>query len=77
MYEELTPENDVVWAWNLFDVIPPPLITAGTGAANQQTRIFEVARDDGAVVWEIRMPARTGSYRAQRVWPRPLLRDAR
>jgi hypothetical protein len=51
------------------------LITAGTGRADERTRIFEVTREDGQVVWEMWMPPRTGSYRAQRIWPRPLLRE--
>lgn len=51
------------------------LITAGTGASGEQTRIFEVTRDDGRVVWELRMPERTSSYRAQRAWPPPLVRS--
>jgi hypothetical protein len=51
------------------------LVTAGTGRIDERTRIFEVTRKDGQVVWELRMPSRTSSYRAQRIWPKPLVRD--
>jgi hypothetical protein len=57
------------------------LIAAGrSGSAPEtpQSRVTEVAKDDGLVVWELRMPREQGAdygiYRAERVYPLPLVR---
>jgi hypothetical protein len=47
------------------------LITAGVRDATKQSRLFEVRRDDGRVVWEIALPADNGCFRAQRLSPPP------
>jgi len=57
------------------------LITAGrssSAATTPVSRVTEVAKDDGKVVWEMRMPRKQGTdyglYRAERVYPLPLVR---
>ncbi|MBN1760588.1 MAG: aryl-sulfate sulfotransferase, partial [Chitinispirillaceae bacterium] len=43
------------------------------------SRVTEIAKDDGKVVWELRMPREQGAdygiYRAERVYPLPLVRS--
>ena len=57
------------------------LLAAGRTSSAPETpvsRVTEVAKDDGKVVWELRMPRKQGAdygiYRAERVYPLPLLR---
>jgi hypothetical protein len=57
------------------------LITAGRSSSASTTpvsRVTEIAKDDGKVVWEMRMPRAQGAdygiYRAERVYPLPLVR---
>jgi hypothetical protein len=38
-----------------------------------ETRVFEVSKADGVVVWEFRLPNFFGVYRADRITP-PLVR---
>jgi len=45
------------------------LITAGVRGANAESRIFEVTKADGKVVWEFRLPADFGVYRSERITP--------
>jgi Arylsulfotransferase (ASST) len=45
------------------------LINAGIRDASKQTRIFEVRPSDGKVVWQMTLPANTGTYRAERITP--------
>ena len=49
------------------------LITAGVRGPSSQSRVFEVTKQDGQVVWEFRLPADYGVYRSERIAP-PLLR---
>jgi hypothetical protein len=50
------------------------LITAGSvGAEAGDARVFEVAKADGKVVWEFRLPSGFGTYRADRITP-PLVK---
>lgn len=50
------------------------LITAGSVSANNgDARVFEVMKADGKVVWEFRLDASFGVYRAERVTP-PLVK---
>ncbi|MBN2036426.1 MAG: aryl-sulfate sulfotransferase [Chitinispirillaceae bacterium] len=58
------------------------LITAGRSSSAPETpvsRVTEVAKDDGKVVWEMRMPREQGAdygiYRAERLFPFPLVRS--
>jgi hypothetical protein len=46
----------------------------GTATATPESRVIEVARDDGAVVWELRLPKDHGIYRAERLYPLPLVK---
>lgn len=46
----------------------------GTAASTPESRVIEVARDNGAVVWELRLPKDHGIYRAERLYPLPLVR---
>jgi hypothetical protein len=57
------------------------LITVGRSSSAPETpvsRVTEVAKDDGQVVWELRMPREEGAdygmYRAERMYPLPLVR---
>jgi len=45
----------------------------GTVAATPESRIIEVART-GEVVWELKLPKDNGVYRAERLYPLPLVR---
>ncbi len=48
------------------------LITAGrrgTGSATPESRIIEVAKDTGEVVWEMKLPKDHGVYRSERMTP--------
>jgi len=49
------------------------LVTAGRRGTSSGSRVFEVAADDGQVVWELRLPPDFGVYRADRITP-PLVR---
>jgi hypothetical protein len=50
------------------------LIAAGSVGANLgDARVFEVTKADGEVVWEFRLPASYGTYRAERIVP-PLVK---
>ena len=49
------------------------LITAGLRGSGTESRVFEVTKPDGQVVWEFRLPSDTGVYRAERITP-PLVR---
>jgi hypothetical protein len=50
------------------------LITAGSlSATNGDSRVFEVTKADGQVVWEFRLPSAFGVYRADRIDP-PLVK---
>jgi hypothetical protein len=46
----------------------------GTAASTPESRVIEVTRDTGAVVWELRFPKDYGVYRAERLSPPPLLK---
>jgi len=60
--------------WGDADPLPNGniLITAGVRSQSASTRIFEVTRA-GEVVWEITFPAGSGSYKAERLAPPPLV----
>ena len=45
------------------------LITAGERGSGTDSRIFEVTREDGQVVWELRLGPDIGVYRAERITP--------
>ena len=46
------------------------LITAGSVSSTAgDARVFEVTKEDGNVVWELKFPAGTGVYRADRITP--------
>jgi len=45
------------------------LITAGVRSESASSRVFEVRRADGAVVWELTFPPNIGTYQAERVTP--------
>lgn len=49
------------------------LITAGVRGASAESRIFEVTKQDGKVVWEFRLPVDFGVYRSERLSPPPLV----
>jgi hypothetical protein len=49
------------------------LITAGAMGTSSETRIFEVTKADGKVVWDFRLGPDFGVYRADRITP-PLVR---
>lgn len=49
------------------------LVAAGHIGPGKESRVFEVARADGQIVWELRLPQNYGVYRAERVTP-PLVR---
>jgi hypothetical protein len=49
------------------------LVAAGGRGSDTESRIFEVTKDDGQVVWELRLGPDIGVYRAERVTP-PLVR---
>ncbi|MBN2576163.1 MAG: aryl-sulfate sulfotransferase [Deltaproteobacteria bacterium] len=51
------------------------LVTAGVRGANAESRIFEVTKQDGKVVWEFRLPVDFGVYRSERLSPPPLVRS--
>jgi len=46
----------------------------GTVAATPESRVIEVAKTDGEVVWELRLPKDHGVFRAERLYPLPLVR---
>lgn len=45
------------------------LITAGVRGTSVQSRIFEVTKEEGEVVWEFRLPPDFGVYRSERIEP--------
>jgi hypothetical protein len=45
----------------------------GTGSATPETRIIEVEKATKEVVWELKLPKDHGVYRAERLWPLPLV----
>lgn len=45
------------------------LITAGEIGPGKESRVFEVTKADGKIVWELRLPANFGVYRSDRVVP--------
>ena len=49
------------------------LITAGVRFTTIQSRVFEVTKSDGKVVWEFQLPLGFGVYRAERLSPPPLV----
>jgi hypothetical protein len=50
------------------------LITSGSLGSNEgDSRVFEVTKSDGKVVWEFKLPSATGVYRADRIDP-PLIK---
>ena len=49
------------------------LVAAGILASTMESRVFEVSKADGKVVWEFRLPNFYGMYRAERIVP-PLVR---
>lgn len=50
------------------------LITAGRRGTTVQSRVFEVTKQDGKVVWEFQLPLDFGVYRAHRLPTPPLVR---
>lgn len=53
------------------------MITAGrrgTSESTPESRIIEVTKDTGEVVWELRLPKDHGVYRAERLSPLPMVR---
>jgi hypothetical protein len=61
--------------WGDADQLPNGnvLVAAGHIGAGKESRVFEVARANGQIVWELRLPTNYGVYRAERVTP-PLVR---
>jgi hypothetical protein len=49
------------------------LVTAGRRGTMVRSRIFEVTKTDGKVVWEFQLPLDFGVYRSERITP-PLIR---
>jgi hypothetical protein len=45
------------------------LVAAGEIGAGKESRVFEVSKADGKLVWELRLPTNYGVYRADRVVP--------
>jgi hypothetical protein len=45
------------------------LITGGEIGPGKESRIFEVTKADGKIVWELRLPTNYGVYRADRIVP--------
>lgn len=64
-------DNFYVPFWGDADRLPNGnvLITAGIRNPSVESRVFEVTKADGKVVWEFRFPADYGVYRADRVTP--------
>jgi hypothetical protein len=50
------------------------LVVAGIRSEATQTHIFELRPTDGAVVFELLLPAQVGAYQAERLSPPPLVR---
>lgn len=46
----------------------------GTVEMTPESRVIEVTKDTGEVVWELRLPKDHGVYRAERLFPLPLVR---
>ena len=49
------------------------LVAAGILSTSKESRVFEVGKEDGKVVFEMRFPKLFGMYRADRIVP-PLVR---
>jgi hypothetical protein len=49
------------------------LVTAGVRGTTVQSRVFEVTKQDGKVVWEFKLPMDFGVYRSERITP-PLVK---
>ena len=49
------------------------LVTAGERGSDTESRVFEVTKEDGQVVWELHLGPDIGVYRAERITP-PLVR---
>lgn len=49
------------------------LIDGAIRSTSKKARIFEVAPDDGKVLWQIELPTNVGTYRAERLSPPPLV----
>jgi len=64
-------DNFYVPFWGDADRLPNGnvLITAGIRSASVESRVFEVTKADGQVVWEFKFPPDYGVYRADRVTP--------
>lgn len=45
------------------------LVAAGQMGSTAESRVFEISKADGVVVWELRMPNFYGMYRAERIVP--------
>jgi hypothetical protein len=60
--------------WGDVDRLPNGnfLVTAGIRSTSIESRVFEVTKDDGKVVWEFRFPTDYGIYRSDRITP-PLI----
>jgi hypothetical protein len=46
----------------------------GTVAATPESRVIEVTKDTGTVVWELKLPKDHGIFRAERLFPLPLVK---
>lgn len=68
-------ENWYTPFWGDADRLPNGnvLVAAGIRSPSVESRVFEVTKADGQVVWEFRFPVDYGVYRADRVIP-PLVR---
>ncbi len=57
--------------WGDVDRLPNGnfLVTAGIRSPTVESRVFEVTKDDGKVVWEFRFPPDYGVYRSDRITP--------
>jgi Arylsulfotransferase (ASST) len=57
--------------WGDVDRLPNGnhLVAAGIRSTTVESRVFEVTKDDGKVVWEFRFPTDYGVYRATRITP--------
>lgn len=64
-------DNFYVPFWGDADRLPNGnvLVTAGIRSPSVESRVFEVTKADGQVVWEFRFPPDYGVYRADRITP--------
>jgi hypothetical protein len=49
------------------------LVAAGVKGLEKTSHVFEVTREDGEIVWDLTLPNDHGVYRAERLWPPPLV----